>query len=67
MTIQATIWAMALRDVSPVAKLAAIYISDNFDETKGYASRPFTLAKIADFSCSTISAASAALDERASA
>jgi hypothetical protein len=45
MTIQATIWAMALRDVSPVAKLAAIYISDNFDETTGRASRPLSLAK----------------------
>jgi hypothetical protein len=39
MTIQATIWAIALRDFSPVAKLAAIYISDNFDETTGRASR----------------------------
>ena len=65
MTIQATIWAMALRDVSPVAKLAAIYISDNFDETTGRASRPLSLAKIAEFSCATVSAASAALDELA--
>jgi hypothetical protein len=65
MTIQVTIWAMALRDVSPVAKLAAIYISDNFDETTGCASRPLSLAKIAEFSCATVSAASAALDELA--
>jgi hypothetical protein len=65
MTIQATIWAMALRDVSPVAKLAAIYISDNFDETTRRASRPLSLAKIAEFSCATVSAASAALDELA--
>jgi hypothetical protein len=66
MTIQATIWAMALRDVSPVAKLAAIYISNNFDETTGgCASRPLSLAKIAEFSCATVSAASAALDELA--
>ena len=56
---------MALRDVSPVAKLAAIYISDNFDETTGRASRPLSLAKIAEFSCATVSAASAALDELA--
>jgi hypothetical protein len=65
MTIQATIWAMALRDVSPVAKLVAIYLSNNFDETTGRASRPLSLAKIADFSCATVSAASAALDELA--
>jgi hypothetical protein len=65
MTIQATTWAMALRDVSPVAKLAAIYISDNFDETTGRASRPLSLAKIAEFSCATVSAAYAALEELA--
>jgi hypothetical protein len=65
MTIQATVWAMALRDVSPVAKLVAIYLSNNFDETTGRASRPLSLAKIAEFSCATVSAASAALDELA--
>ena len=63
MTIQATLWAMELRDVSAVAKLVAVYISDNFDETTGRATPPLSLAKIAEFSCSTISAASAALDE----
>ena len=56
---------MALRDISPVAKLVAIYISGNFDETTGRATPPLSLAKIAEFSCSTISAASAALDELA--
>jgi hypothetical protein len=48
MTLQATMWAMALRDISPVAKLVAIYISDNFDETTGCASRPLSLEKIAE-------------------
>jgi hypothetical protein len=65
MTIHATMWAMALRDVSPVAKLVAIYISDNFEETTGCSSRPLSLAKIAEFSCATVSPASAALDELA--
>jgi hypothetical protein len=65
MRTQATIWAMALRDVSPVAKLAAIYISDNFEETTRRASRPLSLAKIAEFSCATVSAASAVLEELA--
>jgi hypothetical protein len=59
------VWAMARRDISPVAKLVAIYISDNFDETTGRATPPLSLAKMAEFSCSTISAASAALDELA--
>jgi hypothetical protein len=36
-----------------------------FDETTGCASRPLSLAKIAEFSCATVSAASAALDELA--
>jgi hypothetical protein len=63
--IQPTVWAMALRDISPIAKLVAIYISDNFDETTGRATPPLSLAKIAEFSCATISAATAALDELA--
>jgi hypothetical protein len=50
MTIKATVWAMALRDVSPVAELAAIYISDNFDETTGRPSRPLSVSKMAEFS-----------------
>jgi hypothetical protein len=63
--IQATVWAMALRDISPVAKLVAIYISGNFDEATGRATPPLSLAKIAEFSCATTSAVSAALDKLA--
>jgi hypothetical protein len=63
--MQATVWAMTLRDVSPVAKLAAIYISDNFDEATGHPSPPLSLSKMAEFSCTTVSAVSAALDELA--
>jgi hypothetical protein len=65
MTMQATAWATALRDVSPVAKLVAIYMSNNFDESTGHPSRPLSLSKMAEFSCATVSAVSAALDELA--
>jgi hypothetical protein len=66
-TIKAMLWAMALRDVSPVAKLAAIYIADNFDETTGLPSPPLSVSDTAKFACTTVSAVFAALDELAQA
>jgi hypothetical protein len=66
MTIRATSWALALRDVSPVAKLVAIYLSDNFDETTGHPSQPLSAVRMAEFSCTTLAAVFGALDELAS-
>jgi hypothetical protein len=56
---------MALHDVSPVAKLASIYMADNFDETTGHLSPPLCVSDIAKFACTTVSAVFAALDELA--
>jgi hypothetical protein len=65
MTMRATVWALALRDVSPVAKLVAIYISDNFDESTGRPSPPLSLSTIAEFSCTTVAAVIGGLDDLA--
>jgi hypothetical protein len=65
MTIKAKLWAKALHDVSPVAKLAAIYIADDFDETTGHPSPPLSVSDIAKFACATVSAVAASLDELA--
>src|SRR5271167_3144811 len=63
MTFRATAWAFRLREVSPLAKLLAIYSSDFFQEDAECPAAPIVLSKAAEFCGAGISDIKDALRE----